>query len=372
MDMQQCTMIIEEITGRMENQHQAKGDFQINQYNLTSAGFSIGQVYIETYGPFFYSKNDVGFLNRLNQFLVAAGIIFIALSIVISIGIATAIVKPILQATRAAKQIAGGDFSTQITGTFVVRELHDLSHSVNDLAAALKNGEEWQIRLTSDIAHELRTPLTTIQGNIEALVDGVWKPTKKHLVSCYEEIKRFHKLVEDLNLLSILERENLILHKTNFDLAELLQTVTQQFLPMTREKGLSLIPILQESPVNADYDRLMQVFVNLVSNAVKYTDAGSITVAVKPTEGTSGDSKEDWHYEVTITDTGIGIPENALPHIFERFYRSDKSRNRNTGGAGIGLTIVAAIVEAHGGTIGVESNNQADGNSGGSVFRVVL
>jgi signal transduction histidine kinase len=359
MDMQQCTMIIDEIAGRMESQNQVKGDFQINKYSLNSSGFIIGQVNIETYGPFFYSENEVRFLNKLNQFLAFTGIIFIVLSIVISVCIATAIAKPILQSTRAARQISGGDFSTRITGTFAVRELHDLSRSVNDLAAALENGEQWQKRLTSDIAHELRTPLTILRGNIEAMIDGVWKPTKKHLADCHEEIRRLHKLVEDLNQLSILERENLILHKTDFDLAELLQTVTEQFLPMAREKDIALISGMQESPIHADYDRLIQVFVNLMSNAVKYTDGGSITVAVKPLEGVG-------HYGVTVTDTGIGIPENDLSHIFERFYRSDKSRNRNTGGTGIGLTIVSAIVEAHGGTIGVESNSR------GSVFRVML
>jgi signal transduction histidine kinase len=387
MDMQQCTMIIDEIAARMESQYQVKGDFQINQYNLTSSGFIVGQVYIETYGPFFYSENEVGFLNRLNQFLAFSGIVFIILSIVISICIATAIAKPVLQSTKAARQIAGGNFSTRIadqqsgriTGTFAVRELHDLSHSVNDLASALENGEQWQKRLTSDIAHELRTPLTALQGNIEAMLDGVWKPTKTHLASCHEEIRRLHKLVEDLNQLSILERENLVLHKTDFDLAELLRSLMQQFLPAACEKGIELVSDIQESPIHADYDRLMQVFVNLISNAVKYTDAGSITIAVKPAGKTSGELRENRHYEVTITDTGIGIPEDALPHIFERFYRSDKSRNRNTGGAGIGLTIASAIVEAHGGTIsaaintpGAESGSHAGGNGSGSIFTVIV
>jgi signal transduction histidine kinase len=370
MDMQQCTMVINEIAERMENQYQVNGDFQISQYDLKQSGIYIGQVNVESYGPFFYSENEAGFLNALNKFLVFTGIIFIVLSVVISIYIAAVIAKPVLQSTRAAHRISGGDFSTRITGKFAVRELHDLSRSVNDLAAALENGEEWQKRLTSDIAHELRTPLTSLQGNIEALIDGIWQPTKEHLESCHEEIVRLHKLVEDLNLLSILERNTLLLHKTNFDLADLLNAVTQQYLPQAHEKGIDLITDLGESPVYADYDRLMQVFVNLMSNAVKYTDQGNITVTVKPAADPekNTDAAGDTHYEISITDTGIGIPEDALPHIFERFYRSDKSRNRKTGGAGIGLTIAAAIVEAHHGVISAE--NKLHGV--GTVFRVVL
>jgi signal transduction histidine kinase len=117
---------------------------------------------------------------------------------------------------------------------------------------------------------------------------------------------------------------------------------------------------LRESPVTADYDRLKQVFINLLSNAVKYTDRGGITVTIE-----EGGERARWH--VTVSDTGIGIPESDLPHIFERLYRSDKSRSRTTGGAGIGLTIAAAIVRAHNGTISAENGVPA-----GAVFRVTL
>jgi signal transduction histidine kinase len=116
---------------------------------------------------------------------------------------------------------------------------------------------------------------------------------------------------------------------------------------------------LTESAITADYDRLKQVFVNIISNAVKYTDSGSIAVSMNETE--------DAQCEITVSDTGIGIPENDLPHIFERFYRTDKSRSRSTGGAGIGLTIAAAIVRAHGGSIEAESGKEV-----GSVFKVTL
>jgi signal transduction histidine kinase len=155
------------------------------------------------------------------------------------------------------------------------------------------------------------------------------------------------------------------LNKTEFDLAKLLQTTAAQFRAEAEEKKIEIKLNLKECPITADYDRLKQVFINLFSNAVKYTDTGGITVTLA--EAPCGNRQ----WEVTIADTGIGIPKGDLPHIFERLYRSDKSRSRSTGGAGIGLTIAAAIVHAHGGRITAESRTEKNGGSG-SIFRVTL
>ncbi|MDR3247621.1 MAG: HAMP domain-containing protein [Treponema sp.] len=368
-DMQQCAIVINEITSRMEGEYRISGSFQNNEYAIASGQSPVATVNIETYGPFFYQENESAFLRTLNKFLVIAGIIFVLLSMVVSVCIAIPITRPILQAKEAARRIAGGDFSTRIPETRSARELRELARSVNELALALENGEKWQKRLTSDIAHELRTPLTTLQGNIEAMLDGVWEPSGERLASCHEEIIRLRKLVEDLNLLSILERDNLVLHKTDFDLRKLIDTAAGQFLPLAREKGIELNTTIETGgtptlPLHADYDRLMQVLFNLLSNAVKNTDSGSITV----TATHSGES-----FEIAVADTGIGIPADALPHVFERFYRSDASRNRGTGGAGIGLSIAAAIVEAHKGKLSVESPNPDSPNGHtGSVFSITI
>jgi signal transduction histidine kinase len=216
------------------------------------------------------------------------------------------------------------------------------------------------------------------------MIDGVYKPDREHLESCHEEIVRLTNLVKDLDTLSGIEGEaprplTENLHKTDFDLAKLLQAAAEQFSQAAREKGIALNLNLVESPLRADYDRLKQVFINLLSNAVKYTDSGSVSVSIE--KGANA-------WDVVIADTGIGIPESDIPHIFERFYRTDKSRSRSTGGAGIGLTIAAAIVAAHGGKISVKSRNGEGGTAGhgvstggtsrgnvtsrGSVFRVEL
>jgi signal transduction histidine kinase len=346
-DMQQCAMVINEISGRMENDFGLGGSFQTNQFPLVYQGIPIGYLNIDTYGPFFYSKTESAFLSSLNRFLLAAGGVFIILSIFLSVFLAAEISRPVLRAAEAARRIAGGELSVRVPDGYGTREIQELSRSVNDLAAALENGERWQRRLTADVAHELRTPLTCLQGNMEAMIDGVWKPTGERLSSCYEEIVRLNRLVEDLNLLSILEQENLILQRTEFDLVKLINTAAERFRPAALEKGIAInVANPGVLPVNGDYDRLTQVFVNLISNAVKYTDRGSVTVTIAKTQGCC---------EVRVTDTGIGMEAEELSHVFERFYRSDKSRSRNTGGAGIGLTIVQTIVDAHGGQVHAES-----------------
>jgi signal transduction histidine kinase len=232
-----------------------------------------------------------------------------------------------------------------------------------------------------------------LQGDIEAMIDGVYMPNREHLESCHEEIIRLAGLVQDLNTLTNLEWESITLNKTEFDLGSLLRITAEQFNAVALEKGIAIHLDLIESPIIADYDRLKQVFINLLSNAVKYTDEGSITISVKRIEAgvcspaaniektCCASSKPSATWEVAIADTGIGIPENDLPHIFERFYRTDKSRNRSTGGAGIGLTIAAAIVAAHRGTMSVASNALAESGQfaegktpcpTGTVFRVML
>jgi signal transduction histidine kinase len=249
---------------------------------------------------------------------------------------------------------------------YYTAELHELAASLNGMAVELQEAEKRQQRLTADVAHELRTPLTCLQGEIEAMLDGVWEPTAQRLESCREETKRLTKLVEDLSSLTAIEWQGITLDKTDFDISDLIGTVALGFESALREKNITLNCRLPKLTVHADYDRLKQVFYNLLANAVKYTDTGSITITAV--------QKANAQCVVTIADTGIGIGENELPHIFERFYRTDKSRNRTSGGSGIGLTIARAIIQAHGGTIGAVSPDSGAPSEGGkgSVFTVVV
>jgi signal transduction histidine kinase len=379
-DMQQCMDTINSIAGRMEGRFRLNGALRKDQYPVIYAGRTVGTVSIETWGPFFYSETETKFLTFINRLLLVGGITLTLVSILVSTALARAIAWPVKKAGEAARKIAqvhsGGmnpeGLVIRIPDQYRTRELAELSRSLNELAAELEAAESRQRRLGSDIAHELRTPLACLQGDLEAMIDGVYEPDRKRLESCHEEIMRLAGLVRDLGVLTGIEGESggdapVHLRISEFDLAKLLQAAAEQFRAAAAEKGITITAQLQESPIAADYDRLKQVFINLLSNAVKYTDRGGIRI-------TLGQAARPAAWEVRVADTGIGIPENDLPHIFERFYRSDKSRSRSTGGAGIGLTIAAAIVHAHGGSISAESPAAlgTPGASGGSLFRVIL
>ncbi|MDR1373339.1 MAG: two-component sensor histidine kinase [Treponema sp.] len=380
-DMQECTMVLSGIAERMESGFGLDGAMRKDRYPLYYAGSAIGTVTVETYGPFFYSETETQFVTSINRLLLAAAVVLILFSIGVSIALSRAIAQPVNTSAEAARKIArlhaGGlraePPAIRINDRYKTRELAELARSINNLAAELEEGERRQRRLSADVAHELRTPLACLQGNIEAMIDGVYKPDKEHLESCHEEILRLAGLVEDLHTLTGFEEETIALNKTEFDLARLLRRAAEPFKAQAREKGIAVKLDFKPGAagktfaVTADYDRLKQVFINLLSNAVTYTDRGGITIGI----AAGGAAPFPARWEVSVADTGIGIPEKDLPHIFERFYRSDKSRSRSTGGAGIGLAIAAAIVRAHGGTISAENGGGENGGTG-SVFRIRL
>lgn len=357
-DLELCASVIQDIQTR-NNQNMGHTKLVKEEYPLLQNGHKVGTIVVESFGPIFYTENESNFLAAFNKIVIAIGAAFAILSAAVSVLISGRISKPILDAASTAEKIEHGDFSARTYVTTSTIELNQLSNSINGLAIALENGEQWQKRLTSDISHELRTPLTTLQGNFEAMIDGVVKPTPERIQSCYEEVVRLNKLVEDLKQLSILERENIHIHKTQVDLLTILKSVVNQHLIDAESKGIQLQLEGESSPYIGDSDRLTQVFVNLLSNAIKYTDVGGIFISIIK------NSKNE--YEISFKDTGIGISKEEIPHLFERFYRADKSRNRKTGGAGIGLTISKSIIDAHNGMIQIESEPGK-----GSCFTIIL
>ena len=191
------------------------------------------------------------------------------------------------------------------------------------------------------------------------MIEGIWEATPERLQSCQEEIKRLRSLVADLQRLANIEDGNLKLSKTRVDLQEIAQTAVRNLESEGMKKQISLSVSGSPAYADADRERIIQVAMNLLSNALRYTPQnGHIEVETLETEAES---------ILRVKDNGIGIPEQELPYIFERFYRTDKSRNRKTGGTGIGLTIAKSIVESHGGKITVESTVGE-----GSSFTVLL
>jgi signal transduction histidine kinase len=359
-DMTTCIHVMREITERMEKRRpDIGGEFAAHDYELTQNGQKIGSVVIRYYGPYFLSESDFRFLDSLNLILVVIGAASLAISLVISGILAKRIARPISKTAYIAKQISAGNYSIHFEGKTKSKELDELVAAINSLASGLAEQESLRKRLTVDVAHELRTPLTTLGSHLEAMIEGVWEPSAERLQSCYEEIGRLSGLVADLERLAKTESDQLVLNKTSVDLMEIARTVCDHFEIDMKKKNLTLSIEGVSSLIRADQDKLSQVMTNLISNAVKYTgENGNIRIEVKDSEA---------YGTLIVEDDGIGIPAHELPLVFERFYRTDKSRSRKTGGAGIGLAIVKSIVAAHGGTVEAESRAEQ-----GSRFIVTL
>lgn len=359
-DMAMCTQIMHEITERMEERRpNISGEFISHDYDLTMSGQEIGSMEISYYGPFFFSESDFHFLDTLNVVLVIIGVISLFLSLIIGSLLAARIARPIRKTVYIAKRISEGNYSIRFEGKTKLKELDELAGAINCLTEGLAEQENLRKRLTVDVAHELRTPLTTLASHLEAMIEGVWEPSVERLQSCYEEISRLTGLVSDLERLAKTESDNLVLNKSHVDLMAIAHSCYDRYEIEARKKNIAFVIEGHSSIVHGDKDRLSQVMENLISNAIKYTqENGNIRIEVKDTGENS---------VFIIEDDGIGIPEHELPLVFERFYRTDKSRNRKTGGAGIGLTIVKSIVTAHGGTVQAESNAEQ-----GSRFTVTL
>ena len=304
--------------------------------------------------------SETGIINMLVPGrLAVVGIISIVFAAIAGIILAGKISVPVKAATRAAKDIAQGNYNNRINTDICTMELSELGNAVNHMAESLDNQEMLRRRLTSDVAHELRTPVANVSSNIEAIIEGALEPTNERLSSCYNELERITGIITELEKLRQIEGENMILHIGHVDIYELAKEVKLIFENEMSKKNIRCDIIGEHIDVCVDKDKMSQVLNNLISNAVKYTDNyGNIQITV---------IQENENVVITVEDNGCGIDDNDIQYIFERFYRTDKSRNRSTGGAGIGLTITRAIVQLHGGTIHVESKKGV-----GSLFKVTI
>ncbi len=343
-----CQQMIAHMAQNMSSRYPNwKGGYIENQYPVLHDLREVGVVDIGYYGPYYFTDSDLAFITALNQLLILVGVFSLLLALFIGSFMAKRLSTPISRVINTAQMISRGYYGDRLREESDTKEIAQLTGTINNLAETLEIQETLRKRLTADVAHELRTPLATLQSHMEAMIDGIWKPEPERLKSCHEEILRINRMVGDLEKLARYESENLLLNKTEFSMTELVQHIIQNFETDFMNKGIQLQFSGDEGIAFADRDKISQVIINLLSNALKYTSqGGSVEVGIK--------SAPD-HIEVSVKDTGNGIPPEDLPHIFERFYRADKSRNRLTGGAGIGLTIAKAIVEAHRGSIQVKS-----------------
>ncbi|SDK31696.1 sensor histidine kinase [Streptomyces indicus] len=296
-------------------------------------------------------------LNVAPTVAVAAGVALAA--ILGALLLSRAVLRPIRAMTAAARRLGEGDLGQRVPVSGR-DEIAELGRAFNRMAGSIQSGEESQRRLTGDIAHELRTPLANLRGYLEALRDGVVEPTPELLDSLHEEAMLQQRIVDDLQDLALAEAGALTYHRSGVELAELLESCRAAHAAQATTAGITLrAEIDGRATVFADADRLRQALGNLVGNALRHTPpGGTVTLRLVP------------HGELAtlqVQDTGSGIPPEHLPHLFDRFWRADAARGRDTGGSGLGLSITRQILTDHRATIDVQSTVGE-----GTTFTIVL
>ena len=286
----------------------------------------------------------------------------VLVAVLISLLLSRSILHPLRDMMQASQRIAEGHYDERVKAGGA-DELGQLANRFNQMAEKLYQVESMRRQLIGDVSHELRTPLTAIKGSMEGLMDGVLPANDETYQQIHQEADRLNRLVDDLQELSRVEAGSYELDLRPTNLAPVLETLAKRFRQPFEAKRVRLdLNLPADLPlVLADEHRLLQVLTNLTGNALMYTpEGGTVTIDV---------AHEHKMIQVTVRDTGAGIAPEHLSHLFDRFYRVDKSRSRAAGGgSGIGLTIAKYLVEAHGGKIWVES----EGKGKGSAFSFTL
>ncbi len=311
-------------------------------------GETVGAVLVGSMIEPVLNPADEDFLRSVNLSILITSVTVGVLALVLGSLLFRQITSPLRALSQSARAIAEGDLGQRVA----VRsddEIGQVARSFNRMAESLAEADVQRRNMMADIAHELRTPLTVVQGNLEALMDGVYDLTPGNVALVHKQTVVLTRLVADLRDLALAEAGQLRLEVKAFSLEDVITQVTEGLEVQAHEREVTLkFEIAVELPkIQADEQRITQVLFNLVSNALRHTPAGG-TVTI------SAELRED-RILVSVRDTGTGIPPEDLPHVFERFYRADRSRARSTGGSGLGLTIAKQIVEAHGGQIWAQS-----------------
>ncbi len=349
--------------GQME-QRQLSPEEQLVAQDIVLDGVVVGRLVVTVpemtgrLGPL-----EERFLTNLRDLLLRGAILAGALGIVLGLLVSHSLSTPLRRLASAARSVAQRDFARKVPvdGT---TEVAELAQAFNDMTDALQSAEEQRQQLVADVAHELRTPLTILQGNLRAILDGVYPLNHEEISRLYGETRLLARLVDDLRVLALADAGQLPMKLTACDLKELIRRIASSAQAAVEPEGLSIsTDIPDDLPLAmADADRVAQVLHNLLANAIRHTSPGGL-VRLSATSGPRA-------VEVTVADTGEGIAPEHLAHIFDRFWRADPARSRDNdwgGGTGLGLSIAQSLVRAMGGRIWAESEPGR-----GAVFRFTL
>lgn len=311
---------------------------------VMSGGETVG--YVALLSPkHFLAPPQLHFLRQQKSILITAGLGVVLVVIIFSFPLARRLVRPIRVLAGATGEIASGTYSVRVPVTSS-DELGDLARSFNAMAQTLEQNETARRQWIADISHELRTPLSVLRGELEALIDGVRPLTSDSVTSLHAETLRLNRLVDDLYQLALSDLGSVTYQKRSVALSPLLSASVAARSADFADRGITLsadIPNDREITVFADSSRLEQLFTNLLDNALKYTDPGGHLIVRLTRDGTMA--------SITFEDSPPGVPESAVDRLFDRLYRVEESRNRSTGGSGLGLALCRNIAEAHNGRI---------------------
>jgi two-component system OmpR family sensor kinase len=307
------------------------------------------------------------FLDRMRNILITGAVLAVGAALVMGALLSRSLTAPLQRLAAAARAVAVGDLGHRVRPEGS-EEMVEVARAFNDMTAALDESERQRRNMVADVAHELRSPLTVLQGNLRAMLDGVYDLDVAEISRLYDETRLLSRLVDDLRDLALADAGQLRLALRPVDIVSLIRNTTETIASAAEGQGVALDGRLAEDlpPVQADADRVAQVLRNLLINALRHTPPGG-SVTVTATANANGGG-----VEVAVSDTGEGIAPENLSHVFERFWRSDPARTRSgslgrMGGTGLGLSVVQSLVEAHGGRIWVESTPGQ-----GSTFRFTL
>jgi signal transduction histidine kinase len=317
----------------------------------------------------FTRTDETALVSRINQAAITAGLIAVGVSLLLASILAFRLLRPIRELTKAANQLAQGDLSQQVP-IHGNDELAELGHAFNQMAASLEQAELSRRAMTADIAHELRNPLSVQRANLEALQDGIYPLTPENLNSVLEQNYLLNRLVEDLRTLALVDSGQLTLECTPTDLTALIKRVVERYKPQADSRMISLNVTAPNhgTLISLDPGRVEQIIGNLLSNALRYVPEGGyidIEIAYPSNRNTKSSPME--LVQLTVHDNGPGIPSEALPYLFDRFYRGDRARSRGEGGSGLGLAIARQLAQAHGGDLKAQNHRQ-----GGALFILTL
>ena len=325
---------------------------------LTSEGRVIGVLDADARVP--RGRFEWAFVSHLAFYTLAGILVMILVACGLGYIVAGRLSRPVAKAVERTKRICRREYDLEPAKPSGIREMDDLTRGVEELGRSLAEQERLRQRLMTDVVHELRTPLTVVRTQIEAIADGVWEASPERLALCVSEMERLSGLIRDVESVTRMEGEAVAVTPEPVDLSAFLSSVLDAFRPLFERSGVALRQSLASSLyAEVDEDRFRHVMDNLLSNALRYTPKGE-WVEVRLLR------RED-EAVIEVQDSGSGISPQDLPHVFDRFYRTDESRARVTGGRGVGLSIARAVVETHGGTISVESEIGV-----GSCFTVTL